>query len=144
MTELFEAYGSAALELSEVPKEFSCCEYSEGADPCYYCGIPADTVDHVLPRTIEDRLDEVELGNPIRTYTVPCCRECNTLLGAKWYPTLTARKLALKKKLRKRYRKFLEAPSWEPEEMVELGETLRSHISRSEKIRELTRERLRW
>lgn len=115
-----------------------------GVNPCYYCGMAADSVDHVVPRTIAERLPEVELVSDIRTYTVPCCRECNCILGPKLYATLADKKHALKKILRKRYKKYLTLPDWTEEDMQELGPTLQPKIRAGQSVKILTQQRLVW
>jgi hypothetical protein len=119
------------------------CEEKHEIEACYYCGVPADSIDHVTPKTIANRIAEVEI-EPTRIFTVPSCRECNVLLGPKWYPTLTARKLALKDLLRKRYRKLLDCPDWHEDEILKLGPTLESHIRKQVKLKIFIRDRIRW
>ena len=75
--------------------------------PCYYCGLPATSKDHAVPRALLRALaDDPDALRHImwnRRETVPCCRECNCLLGASVQNTLEERKAFLKERLRRRY-----------------------------------------
>lgn len=50
---------------------------------CAYCGVAADTLDHVKPRH--------KGGNTVTNNLVPACRECNRSKGSEdwhaWYAT---------------------------------------------------------
>lgn len=113
---------------------------------CYYCGLPASCVDHVIPRAVLKSLSDVSetLGRTVsgRTLTVPSCRECNQLLGDSFQETLAERKNVLKTKLRKRYEKLLVMPHWEEEELSELGHTLQIAVRESIHNKEITKLRL--
>jgi hypothetical protein len=118
--------------------------------PCYHCGLPADSVDHVWPRTVLGRLDVApELERVIQRApqrTVPACRECNCLLGPGWYGngSLAARKRALKDKLRRRYAALLRTADWTEGELVQFGPNLREYIETSVRGREILEARLAW
>jgi hypothetical protein len=112
-----------------------------GMSTCLYCGAAADSVDHTQPQTVSDRLPAIDIASHQRL--VPACRECNTLLGPSWQGTLQGRKRALAAKLRKRYRKLLQAPDWTDAELDELGETLRSAVAQAQAEKRRIRERLR-
>ncbi len=76
--------------------------------------------------------------------TVPACTECNSLAGAKLFITVGAKRRWLKKRLRARYAKLLEAPAWSEAEIAELGFELRTHVERGQEAKRLTLMRLRW
>lgn len=109
---------------------------------CTYCGMPADTVDHLTP---------VSYSRPRRPGytpsscgpTVPCCRECNTLLGAVALFTVAERAAELSDRLESRYRKVLGAPVWNEEELVALGPSLEASIRAKQFLRLELLERLR-
>ena len=90
-------------------------------DECYYCGAPADSIDHVTPQTIKTMCG-FEFENPVtaRTETVKACRECNSSLGGRFFETLADRKVAAKDHIRRKYKKYLRIPQWTPEELAEL------------------------
>lgn len=113
--------------------------------PCAYCGVPADTVDHVPPISIRGSL--VTLGETRWPFIeVPACHECNNLFGDRPPWTVLGRKAEIKKLLRKRYRKYLAIPEWEDREIMEhdprglLGSYIREGIF----IRDVIRKRLKW
>ena len=117
---------------------------------CYYCGQPASTIDHVIPKSILKQLttlEDAEITHAIlrkRALKVSACRECNCLLSDSLQDSLTDRKQYLKQKLRKRYAKLLGIPKWEDEEMENLGYNLSSYIKMSIKKKRLIRFRLDW
>jgi len=107
-------------------------------EPCHYCGVPADSVDHFVPQTVAKRMLVV------KQRLIPACRECNSALGARFYPTLRARTAAVKESLRRRYRKVLATPDWKDQECDVLGVTLKSSIRNRGQLRELVKARLSW
>ena len=123
-------------------------EESEEYEPCYYCGLPGDQIEHVIPRVVLRSLNDFpELKARFtrgRKLIVPACRECNTLLGASLQKTLQERKAYLKERLRRRYKRLLAMPVWEEYELEEMGPHLRQNIEANIKKAELIRERLAW
>jgi hypothetical protein len=121
------------------------------ANPCYYCGIAADGVDHVVPRSVinslrDSGLDEasaVALGRA-RRLIVPCCRECNGLAGAKYHDTLAERAAFVRERLAHRHRKALAMPDWSASELAELSHGLRGLVIAGLFERDLLRRRLRY
>ena len=112
---------------------------------CYYCGMPCDGDDHVTPKAVLAMMPDPE-SNPVRarTFTVPCCRECNSILGSKVFETLVQRKRALKERLRHKYVKYLRIPEWSPSELDELEGRLRESVEQALRIQRVTRSRLAW
>ena len=117
-------------------------------DPCYYCGLPADSVDHVIPRALLDELaDDPEALRKLisgRRLTVPSCRECNSLLGTRYEPTLAGRQAYIKKQLRKRYKKYLLVPDWSDDDFRELDDMMQIYVKQGIKMRSVIRARLAW
>lgn len=120
-------------------------------DVCYYCGLPAGTIDHVVPQSLLDewlRLGDVEnyqlATGRGRVLTVPACQQCNSILGAKYDPTLLDRKSRLKTRLRQKYRRVLGMPDWTPEQLAALGPRLRQHVEQGLRLRALIRRRIAW
>jgi hypothetical protein len=107
---------------------------------CTYCGCPADTLDHVDPRIhAGTKRKGISFS---RDLVVPCCKDCNSTLSSLAYYTIGARAGYLHRTLSKRWKKALRGPSWTPEEMDELGYTLRSHVEQKMKLREIYRTAL--
>jgi hypothetical protein len=109
-------------------------------NPCYYCGLPCDTVDHVPPKSAREYLDLKRYPR----FLIPACRECNNLLGARSLYTPGERKKFIKRALKKRYGRVLLAPSWTDQEIAELGPCLQSTVRASEALKRLVRRRLAW
>lgn len=100
---------------------------------CFYCGVPADSVDHVIPRSLlRDLADDPQalasLTASGRVLEVDACRECNSRLGNVYDDTLEDRRARLKKKLRSRYRRLLEMPDWTDSELGRLGPYLQRRV----------------
>lgn len=118
--------------------------------PCKYCGMPADTVDHVVPQSLAEKARLS--GNPdwasdivrARIQTVSCCHDCNNALGDRVFPTVQDRKLAIKRRLRRKFKRLLDSPNWTEEELAELDEHLRGFVLRRQRLKIEIRERLRW
>lgn len=118
---------------------------------CYYCGMPAEEEDHVVPRAVVRKslvgaFDPDAYNDVIkrRGLTVPVCKECNHLLHDSYQRTLEGRKRQLKQKLRQKYKKLLKMPNWGERDLSELGETLRSHIEMGLADRDILRHRIKW
>jgi hypothetical protein len=123
----------------------------QDANPCYYCGLPADTIDHVIPRSILKAVrrsgDEIltrAIVDRRRTYTVAACRECNGLAGATYHETLEERVAYVRHRLAKRHRSALATPDWTPRELFTLSRELRNRVIAALHERDLTRRRLRY
>ena len=119
--------------------------------PCYYCGLPATAIDHVVPQkllrmlaTLEDEPVSNVLINENRVLTVHCCRECNSLLSSRYDETLLARKRRLRKILTKRYRRVLSTPNWSDEELEAMGDSVASYIRQQMALKVLVIQRLHW
>ena len=112
------------------------------AEACAYCGVRADTKDHVpavsvrpfLAETLPGRYPELE---------VPCCRECNSALGARGL-TIAARRELARVAIEKRYRDVLKAPAWTSEELAEMGPGMTSVIKHDTELKAWVRARLSW
>ena len=107
-------------------------------DPCYYCGVPATSIDHVIPQTLRGRIPDWE------DITVPACHECNSRLGDRVFNTLPARKRYIKERLGTKHAKLLRMPDWTEEELAEIGPTLQRHIRAGIAAKFLILARLAW
>ena len=91
---------------------------------CFYCGDnTAITRDHVIP---------VSFSSESRSYNqkdvVPCCRECNSLLGNRLLLTVEDRAMYLAEKLASRYGSTLRAYSYGSYELETFGSNLKSML----------------
>ena len=103
---------------------------------CTYCGEPSDSMDHVVPVSV----DETSRKNAkwSRKHVVPCCRECNNLLGSVYLLTVWERAGFIEGKLSNRYKKVLNCPAWDPEDLEELSYKLRKDIETTIEARRVT------
>ena len=112
---------------------------------CYYCGFPANERDHVIPRSVIERLKSISITNESviegRVLIVPACHECNRILSDSYQNSLEERKRELKRRLRKRYKKLL---SWTQKEIDELGPGLKQSIQAMNDYKKALFERLKW
>lgn len=83
---------------------------------CTYCNDPyANTIDHVVPRSAKSGQTNE------KRYVVPCCHECNCVLGAKPYYTVSSRAGYLASVYRKRYKDVLKLKHWDQAEIDQLS-----------------------
>jgi len=115
-------------------------------DPCYYCGLIADIIDHTVPQSLLKRMFEYENELPpgIKTMTVRACTECNSTLGGKIFNNLTDRMNYIKKRLREKNKRLLSMPFWNENELAELGPNLRRSVEASLAQKRVIQYRLRW
>ena len=120
-------------------------------EPCYYCGMPASAIDHVVPRkllfmlnSLGDDVAKAELINSNRIMLVNSCRECNSMLSSRYDETLLSRKRRLRSIMRRRYKHVLETPEWTITELESIGYSLQQYIIQQINLKRLIIERLRW
>lgn len=121
-------------------------------DHCRYCGMPADSDDHVPPRWLLQQAATADgptrkqllAGWPNPPAVWRACRECNSFLGHRRFKTLAERRKACRAHIRKKYRKFMAATDWTPDELAELGPTLRSKVMEFIQIRDIVAARLSY
>jgi hypothetical protein len=105
-------------------------QYTEmgcAGDPCIYCGLPSDALDHVPPLTIVYSLSSAGVTLPqLRKY--PACNECNSTLGGRNFTTLKERRRYLLDQYTNKYAKYLRMPTWDNEELAQVGHTLATNI----------------
>jgi hypothetical protein len=117
--------------------------HQNAREPCYYCGAPAQGVDHIPPRVA--RAELIALGIDKWDFLeVPACSECNSALGGRPIWILTARKEFIKKWLRRRYAKYLAIPAWTDEQRKDLGSNLSQFIDEGLLMAQITHQRIRW
>ena len=116
---------------------------------CYYCGDYLENNgigDHVPPISWAFALGysymvEVESAPFI---IVPCCKNCNSILGSKKYFTLRERKSYIASWLRTKYRDLRAAKEWEDDEIEGLGDGLRNFINSNADFRRFIERRISW
>jgi hypothetical protein len=125
--------------------------YQPVITPCYYCGLPAGSIDHVVPRSVIEMLGILQdpavtgyMHDRHRVKTVPACLECNDLIGPKYFPTLAERRAYLKDRLRVRYRKFLELPNWSDSELAQLSDRLQKRVIGALEVQRIVQARIAW
>ncbi len=106
---------------------------------CYYCGMIATSFDHFIPRVL---IKEGLFTEHQRL--IPACQQCNSILGARVFPTLALRREAAKAGIRKKYARILNIPEWTEEEIEELGYTLKTRVRAGWKLKQLIRYRLAY
>ena len=112
---------------------------------CYYCGMPADTKDHIPSLHYIDNvgLEEV-IKQGLQLWLVSSCSECNSLLS-KDSKTIKENIRYLYNKLQERYDKILNQPMWDEEELEELDEGyLKDYIQLSTDIQCMIHKRLEY
>ncbi len=118
---------------------------------CYYCGMPANGIDHVVPQSLLEvakRMLDVdsylELTGRGRRLEVPACQQCNSILGNKYDQNLAMRKARAKERLKTKLRNDLGIPDWDEDEIQELGPTLRQVVLEGMVRKWVAQFRLRW
>jgi hypothetical protein len=115
-----------------------------GQTPCYYCGQLATDIDHIPPQVARSKLFDLGFMDRYPIHELPCCRECNSILGDRLPWTLNERRAYVKKRLRERYRKFLEIPDWTDSELAILRPTLQEFVICGLVQKERIEARLKW
>jgi len=98
---------------------------------CTYCGSSKNIQnDHVVPYSYNHLNTKYRL-NKSKKGTVPACRECNQLLGNKFYTTVFERASYLLPVYTEKYNKLsasLKKANWTEKELSELGRNLQTTI----------------
>lgn len=101
---------------------------------CFYCGDPAQAMDHVWPK--------IQVGE--LTDKVPACTQCNSRLGAKRFNDKWEKKQYIANCLQDDYDAGRGKKSWSEVEILAMGEHIRKNIREgSHKLNDLEK-RLRW
>lgn len=107
---------------------------------CTYCGEYADTYDHVVPVSYLRVHRKLEVGNK---EAIPCCRECNSTLSNKLHITISERARYLQSRYKFKYKKVLNFPDWDTDELEEMSKDFRRSIAASIDMREITKDRMK-
>lgn len=116
----------------------------EGVDPCVYCGVVGNSIDHVPPRSARERIVALGLKHQYPFYEVRACRECNSVLGARGLWTLTSRRDYIKKTMRRRYADILRIPDWTDSELAQMSEGMRGYVLNGIYVRDFIKERIAY
>ena len=94
---------------------------------CFYCGDPAQALDHVPPLSMMEVLDRDKIKKDrIPRALVPCCTECNTALGDRQLINVFDRLLYLESYYDAFFKQ--QRAMWSDEEIDELGYSLREFV----------------
>jgi len=114
-------------------------EYKEFEFPCcVYCGDPSTQKEHVLPQSKTWMFQ----GDYV-SWILPTCQECNNIAGGNLFKTFGDKTKYIHIHLRKKYRIALNC-DWTPEELDELGPSLRETIEKDLEIKKWLERRLKW
>lgn len=109
---------------------------------CTYCGMPADTHDHLVPLSILAKLSDLTVN--LESAKIPCCRECNSLACAAFFESFGEKKNFIRGQLRLKYEKLLKFPIWDEDELAEMGPIAREEIQHFLKKKTILLERLEY
>jgi len=114
---------------------------------CYYCGLEnPNTLDHTIPVSYYSsepvRKKGRKASHKDRVPLVDCCSECNTALSNKLFFDVRDRAGYLKEKYLKKYKKLLNSPNWDEEDLEDLGWSLRTTVKNSIRLKENIQNRL--
>jgi hypothetical protein len=98
---------------------------------CFYCGDPADGLDHVPSLSSIDTMDYLyRKRNQIPAVTVACCSQCNGAMSSERLDTVAERLIYLESFYQKVFEK--QNKTWSEEEIEELGFSLKNSIRSSQ------------
>jgi hypothetical protein len=115
------------------------------SEPCYYCGLPASTIDHVVPIVIIKALLDLPDGLKRlkgRVLTVHACQQCNSIAGGRYFDTLSDRLDYVKKRLRQKLKKDLDCADHTDRDLMEMSEWLRDYCINGQERRRVALARL--
>ena len=120
-------------------------------NPCYYCGVTASGIDHVVPQkllrgaVLAGDLDSYfDMTGHGRILEVDSCQQCNSILGAKFDSSLAERKARVKARLKQKLAHDLAMPDWSEDQLNELSPDLRTWVVQGLLRREIARSRINW
>jgi len=96
---------------------------------CFYCGAPADTVDHCPPLAMAESVSASRI-------LYRCCRLCNSSLGGAFLVTALERCEHLRARYSRRWHRDIEMPHWTTEEIESLDGSLKAEIIKAMKRKE--------
>jgi len=129
-----------------------------GDYPCFYCGVPSNSVDHFVPQSylsiIRMFLDTTPEGNEkvknvyektiLSQELIPACRDCNSRASDGVFDTPDDKKSFVKAKLRKKFERILELPYWSDGDIKELDYELQQTVLGAISQKNHIEKRLKW
>ena len=110
---------------------------------CTYCGsLYGETRDHLVPVAFSHPTGRKGKASVSYKDTVPCCVECNSLLGSTLLWGVQARAGYLLGVYQKRYKKLLSQPDWTKEDLEDIGPSLKKNISQAKLLKNEIKGRL--
>jgi len=114
--------------------------------PCSYCGLLATDKEHVTPISWIEKAKELKaMGFNVvvpKEKIVSSCRECNLIASARIFESFREKKLYIRWKLTKKYKKWLDREEWDDCELEELSGDFRRRTTIYNEILKLVRKRL--
>lgn len=111
---------------------------------CAYCGAPASDREHMVPYSFlfpgKRRNSKKILG--MEWNIVWACRECNIIAGKKVFGTFEEKREYICEQVERRYKKILNLPAWDEDELRDLTGKLNVMVFMSLKAQELIKLRL--
>lgn len=105
---------------------------------CVYCGVPARSVDHLMPSTWTG------FGHRASVLTVPACQQCNSAIGDSYAMSISDRRKIAQAYIAKRYRKVLSRPDFSEDELSEFEGNLRAAVLGGLEEKRIVQDRLNW
>ncbi len=109
---------------------------------CVYCGMPANTMDHLMPLSLMANLSDLNLN--LKSIKVPACMECNNLAGTVFFTSFQDKKKFIRYKISQKYAKTLAMPEWDKWELEEMGPNARQDIEMFLLKKKIILERLKY
>jgi len=133
--------------LDEIRALWSALTPKEG-QICAYCGGYATDEEHVTPRAWIERAQELaDMGINIKVpeeKIVMACRECNLIASARIFETFTEKKNYIRWKLSLKYKKYIDSPQWDDDELEELRGEMRRKTTIYNEALKAVQARLRF
>ena len=94
---------------------------------CSYCGMIADSKDHVIPISYlhNGKRNGLMLSRGLSVWS---CRHCNAILGKNLFDSFVCRAKFLNKRLRSKYKRHLKTTTWQKEDFEDMGSNLKSAV----------------
>lgn len=126
-----------------------------GIYPCFYCGVPCETIDHFIPQSYVEILKKMYLSDEnerkdtrtkvlLSQKLIPACKDCNSRASDGVFDTPDEKKSFVKAKLIKRYERELLLPDWGKEEIKELNYELQESVKWAKSNQKIIQERIKW
>lgn len=126
----------------------------KGQYPCFYCGVPSQSIDHFIPQVYVETLKSLaEINGVTRDESVeiltiqrfiPACLECNGIASNIVFKNPDQKKSYIKKKLEVKYKKIINLPKWDEDEIEELSYLLKISVKSGLSNKQIILGRLAW